>query len=85
MRNLYKINEVMEKFNVTSRMLRYYEDMGLVESVRLPDSPVRFYTPEQMERIGEVLLLRSIGMPIKNISDKKKGRKMTWESLLSLR
>ena len=35
MADLIKIREVTEQYNIPARTLRYYEDMGLIESIRV--------------------------------------------------
>lgn len=67
------IKEVCEKYNVTSRALRFYEEEGLIESTRDADSARRKYTSEQMGRIREILTLRAIGISVKEIKEYLKG------------
>ena len=40
---LIKITDVTAKFDVSSRTLRYYEQMGLLESIRPQFEKYRFY------------------------------------------
>ncbi|MGN0425264.1 MAG: MerR family transcriptional regulator [Acetatifactor sp.] len=70
---LTDISEICEKFNVTSRTLRFYEEEGLIESTRDADSTRRQYTVEQIGRIREILTLRTIGISIKEIKAYLKG------------
>lgn len=37
MDNFMKIKDVSAKYDITARTLRYYEDMGLISSVRSND------------------------------------------------
>ena len=43
MNDLVKIREISVKYNVSARTLRYYEDMGLIESTRNNDYAYRLY------------------------------------------
>lgn len=70
---LTDISEVCAKFNVTSRTLRFYEEKGLIESTRGTDSTRRQYTVVQIERIREILTLRTIGISIREIKAYLKG------------
>lgn len=40
MNNLVKIREVSSKYNITARALRYYEDMGILNSTRSEGSRI---------------------------------------------
>lgn len=70
---LKDISEICEQFNVSSRTLRFYEEEGIIESTRSQESARRKYTPSQIDRIQQVLTLRSIGISVKEIKDYLKG------------
>lgn len=62
-----KINDVTAKFDVSSRTLRYYEQMGLMESVRPQFEKYRFYDTDNLERLKQILVLRKMQIPIRDI------------------
>lgn len=64
---LMKITEVTEKFGVSSRTLRYYEQVGLLQSDRPPFEKYRFYNEENINRLQQILVLRKMQIPIKDI------------------
>ena len=69
---LYDINEVCNRFNTTSRTLRFYEEKGIISSYKDFFTGRRKYNNSQIEQIKYVLILRSIGLSvgaIKRISD----------------
>lgn len=68
----YDISEVCRLLGVTSRTLRFYEQKGLVSSSR-PQSQRRCYTAEQIGHIRDVLVLRSIGLPVRAIYKLQSG------------
>lgn len=43
MNDCIKIREVTARYDVSARTLRYYEDMGLINSVRSSDYAYRLY------------------------------------------
>ena len=43
MNRLIKIKDISEKYDITARALRYYEDMGLINSTRSVDYAYRLY------------------------------------------
>lgn len=64
---LMKINEITEKYGVSSRTLRYYEQTGLLQSIRPPFERYRFYDNENINRLKQILVLRKMQLPIKDI------------------
>ena len=67
MNNLVKIREVSSKYNITARALRYYEDMGILNSTRSEGSTYRMYDEEAVRRIEQILILRKLNISIKDI------------------
>ncbi|MHC5374337.1 MerR family transcriptional regulator [Enterococcus sp. LJL120] len=67
MGDLIKIREVSSKYNITARALRYYEDMGLITSVRNEDVAYRMYDDAAVQRLEQILILRKLNISIKDI------------------
>lgn len=67
MGNLIKIREISVKYNVSARTLRYYEDMGLIESTRSDDYAYRLYDEAAIKRLEQILILRRLNISIKDI------------------
>ena len=57
MNSLTKIKDVSNKYDVTARTLRYYEDMGLITSSRSEDYAYRLYDERAIERLEQILIL----------------------------
>ena len=70
---LYDITEVCRMLAITSRTLRFYEEKGIIQSTVEPYSSRRRYTTAQIDRIRQVLILRTLGIPIKAIADLQKN------------
>ncbi len=68
MENCVKIREVTARYNITARTLRYYEDMGLIESVRERDCAYRMYGADAVKRLEQILILRKLNISIKDIA-----------------
>ena len=66
---LFDINEVCRMLGTTSRTLRFYEEKGIITSTPVPFQTRRQYTPEQIEHIKKVLVLRSLGLPVRKIQE----------------
>ena len=65
---LMRINGVVDSFGVSSRTLRYYEQMGLLWSNRPDDKAQRHYDDGALERLKQILVLRKLQIPIKDIA-----------------
>lgn len=62
------ITEVSRSHQVSTRMLRYYEQQGLIASLRIPDYAYRVYDEENIARLRLILLLRRLRVPLKAIA-----------------
>lgn len=67
MSNLIKIKDVSNKYDITARTLRYYEDMGLLSSIRSEDYAYRMYDENAVRRLEQILILRKLNISIKDI------------------
>lgn len=64
---LIKITDLAPQLGLTSRSLRYYEEAGLIQSVRLPGEKYRFFDAANIERLKQIIVLRKMMIPIKDI------------------
>lgn len=67
MSELIKIREVSAKYGVSARALKYYEDMGLIQSKRCEDYAYRMYDDANIKRLEQILILRKLNISIKDI------------------
>lgn len=59
---------VSKTFGVSTRMLRYYEQAGLIKGLRNEDYPYRVYDEENIKRLQQIIILRKLQIPVKQIS-----------------
>ena len=64
---LMTIGEVSAAFQVSARMLRYYEQAGLLESARRKGYAYRVYDADAVQRVRQILFLRKLQIPLKEI------------------
>lgn len=64
---LVKITDLVNQLGVSSRSLRYYEQVGLLHSTRLEFEKYRFYDHANIERLKQILVLRKMEIPIRDI------------------
>lgn len=67
MSNLKTITEVTKSFGISTRMLRYYEQLGLIQSQRVQGYSYRVYDAEACTRINQILILRKLRISLKQI------------------
>ncbi|MEA4833366.1 MAG: MerR family transcriptional regulator [Oscillospiraceae bacterium] len=65
--NLIKITELSTEIGLSSRTLRYYEEAGLITSVRPQFEKYRFYDEQNVQRLRQIMVLRKMQIPIKDI------------------
>ncbi|KAE9628370.1 MerR family transcriptional regulator [Defluviitalea raffinosedens] len=65
---LMTISEVTKTFNVTARMLRYYDEIGLLPSTRKQDYAYRVYDEYALKRLQQIIALRKLRIPLKKIA-----------------
>lgn len=64
---LIKITDLTTQLGLSSRSLRYYEQIGLIKSVRPAFEKYRFYDAETTERLKQIMVLRKLQIPVKDI------------------
>jgi MerR family transcriptional regulator, repressor of the yfmOP operon len=63
------ISDVAKELGLTTRTLRYWEEVGIIESVGRHDGATRGYTPYYVRRIKFILKLKELGLTIKEMQD----------------
>jgi len=64
---LQTVRMVSKEYGVSTRMLRYYEQNGLIKSMKKDDYSYRVYDTANIERLQQVIILRKLQIPIKQI------------------
>ena len=67
MAELIKTGELANRYSVSTRTLRYYEEIGLIQSQRTNDYAYRMYNDANVKRLEQVLILRKLNIGIKDI------------------
>lgn len=63
---------IAQRFGITSKALRVYERLGLIKP-RRNTAGWRIYQQPEIERLGAILALRQMGLPLKRIGALLKG------------
>jgi len=65
----YRIGEVAAKVGLTERTIRYYEERGLLESVKRLDGGQRVYTDDDVRRLKFILKLKVLGLSLAEMQE----------------
>ena len=61
------ISQVSRQLQVSTRTLRYYEEVGLIRSRREPGYAYRVYDEDTLLRLQRIVFLRRMRIPLKSI------------------
>ena len=68
MRNDYSIGDVAGILKVTTRTLRHWDDIGLLSPQWRTGGDHRLYTEDDVQRGMDILIYRSVGIELKDLS-----------------
>jgi DNA-binding transcriptional MerR regulator len=60
---------VSKQFSISTRTLRYYEQIGLITPVKKEDSTYRAYDADTITRLRQIIVLRKLRIPLKQIAE----------------
>ena len=66
--NMYTIKEIADLAGVTTRTLRYYDEIGLLVPAAIADNSYRQYDEENLLRLQQIMFFRELDVPLKDIS-----------------
>ncbi len=65
--DMYSIKEIADLAGVTTRTLRYYDQLGLLTPAEIADNGYRFYDRKNLQRLQQVMFFRELDVPLKDI------------------
>ncbi len=68
----YRIGELASRVGLTERTIRYYEELGLLESVKRLDGGVRVYTDDDVRRLRYIRKLKTLGLTLQEMAELEK-------------
>jgi len=77
----WSIQEVARLAGTTSRTLRHYGELGLLEPSRIGQNGYRFYNAQSVARLQRILMLRELGLGLPAIAEVLAGQTDTPRAL----
>jgi DNA-binding transcriptional MerR regulator len=65
----YRIGELAAKLGMTERTIRYYEELGLLDSVKRLDGGTRVYTDDDVRRLKFIRKLKVLGLSLQEMGE----------------
>ena len=65
----YSIKELSVLAGVSARTLRYYDEIGLLNPLRVSETGYRYYGPKQLDLLQQILFYKERGFGLSRISD----------------
>ena len=69
MGQLQTVSAVSKNLGISNRMLRYYEQIGLIQSQRMEGYAYRVYDEQAIRRLRQIIVMRKLRVPVKQICD----------------
>lgn len=67
MKDKVYIGEISKQLSISKRTILYYEDIGLIKSIREPISNYRLYEKEEIIKLQQIILFKKINLPLNEI------------------
>lgn len=64
-----KIQEAADEVGLTPRTIRYYEELGLLGTIRRGSGGRRSYGPDEMQRLRFIQRLKAVGLSLDQIRE----------------
>lgn len=63
----YSIQALARLSGVTTRTLRWYDEIGLLKPSRVADTGYRYYGPDEVDRLQHILFFRALGVELAQV------------------
>jgi len=63
----YTINKLAKIAGISTRTLRYYDELGLLSPARISSNGYRIYGQKEVDQLQQILFYRELGVPLQQI------------------
>ena len=64
---MYTIKEIADLAGVTTRTLRYYDQIGLIKPLEIGENGYRYYDHGKLLQLQQIMFFRELDLPLKEI------------------
>ena len=65
----YTVQKLSRLAGVSSRTLRYYDEIGILKPARINSSGYRIYGQREVDRLQQILFYKELGVNLKDIKE----------------
>jgi DNA-binding transcriptional MerR regulator len=65
----YTVQKLGKMAGISTRTLRYYDEIGILKPARINSSGYRIYGKQEVSRLQQILFYRELGVSLENIKD----------------
>jgi DNA-binding transcriptional MerR regulator len=65
----YTVQKLGKLASISTRTLRYYDEIGILKPARINSSGYRIYSQEEVNRLQQILFYRELGVNLENIKN----------------
>lgn len=65
----YTIQKLAQMAGVSTRTLRFYDEIGILKPARINSSGYRIYTNDEVDRLQQILFYRQLNVPLEKIKE----------------
>ncbi|NMA82866.1 MAG: MerR family transcriptional regulator [Epulopiscium sp.] len=65
----YTVQKLAEIAGISTRTLRYYDEIGILKPARINSSGYRIYSSKEVDRLQQILFYREFGMKLEEIKE----------------
>lgn len=65
--DLQTISMVSKNFNISTRTIRYYEQLGLIQSLKMDGYAYRIFDKDSLNKLQQIIILRKLRISLKDI------------------
>ena len=65
----YTVQKLANLAGISTRTLRYYDEIGILKPARINSSGYRIYGPKEVDRLQQILFYRELGIGLESIKE----------------
>gem|GEM_PF-6778308 len=72
----YTVQKLAQLAGISSRILRYYDEIGILRPARINSSEYRIYGRNEVDKLQQILFYRELGFSLEKINERMYGKEI---------